>query len=88
MSIASIANARRFDWLKEIAVVFTAIFLLVSATTAFAAKKVTYYYTDQQGNLLATTDEQGNIVSVTDRRPYGEQALGVAESGPGYGACN
>jgi RHS repeat-associated protein len=46
--------------------------------------KVTYYYTDPQGTVLATVDEQGNLLTTTDRRPYGEQALGDPQPGPGY----
>ncbi|UPG87751.1 RHS repeat-associated core domain-containing protein [Luteibacter aegosomatis] len=49
-----------------------------------ATPKVTYYYTDPQGTVLAKADEQGNIISRSDRKPYGEQVMGTPEDGPGY----
>lgn len=48
------------------------------------AEKVTYYYTDPQGTVLATADEQRNVLTTTDRRPFGQQALGSPQPGPGY----
>lgn len=47
-------------------------------------KKVTYYYTDPQGTVLATADEAGNVTATSDYRPYGVQALGTPEAAPGY----
>lgn len=58
--------------------------LWLFACTAHAAKTVTYYYTDNQGTVLATTDAAGNILSQSDRRPYGDQVLGQPQDGPGY----
>ncbi len=55
-----------------------------SAIAPAQNKKVTYYYTDSQGTVLATADEQGNILTTAERRPYGEQVLGDSEPGPGY----
>ena len=49
-----------------------------------AAETVTYYYTNPQGTVLATTDAAGNVLSTVEYRPYGEQILGVPEAGPGY----
>ncbi|WP_250626770.1 RHS repeat-associated core domain-containing protein [Pinirhizobacter soli] len=46
--------------------------------------KVTYYYTDSQGTVLATTDDAGNVLTAADRRPYGEQVMGNPKSGRGY----
>src|SRR6187402_184345 len=51
---------------------------------SLAAETVTYYYTNPQGTPLATADAAGNILSSSDYRPYGAQALGTAEPGPGY----
>lgn len=56
----------------------------VSVARAQAVKTVTYYYTDQQGTTLATADSNGNILSASDYRPYGAQALGSPDTGPGY----
>lgn len=47
------------------------------------AGTVTYYYSDPQGNVLATADEQGNVKSTIDYRPFGQVAMGGVE-GPGY----
>jgi RHS repeat-associated protein len=48
------------------------------------AETVTYYYGNPQGTPLATADAAGNILSSSDYRPYGVQALGTTEPGPGY----
>ncbi|WP_291782247.1 RHS repeat-associated core domain-containing protein [Luteibacter sp.] len=45
---------------------------------------VTYYYTDPEGTVLATANEQGEILTRSDRRPYGEQVMGITQSGPGF----
>jgi RHS repeat-associated protein len=58
--------------------------LLPLASATQAANKVTYYYTDTQGTVLATADEAGNVTAVSDYRPYGVQALGTPEAAPGY----
>ncbi|KAF1003616.1 MAG: tRNA(Glu)-specific nuclease WapA [Luteibacter sp.] len=55
-----------------------------SVATHAATKQVTYYYTDPQGTVLATADENGNIIERSDYRPFGEQALGSKQDGPGY----
>lgn len=57
---------------------------LLLPSAAHAAKQVTYYQTDQNGTVLATTDEAGNILTQSDRRPYGEQVMGTPDAGPGY----
>lgn len=59
-------------------------FAAVTPTAIAGTSQVTYYYTDPQGSVLARADDQGNIVSSADRRPFGEQALGTPENGPGY----
>ncbi|WP_429200072.1 RHS repeat-associated core domain-containing protein [Luteibacter sp. W1I16] len=58
------------------------IMLVVGA--AQAAETVTYYYTSPQGTVLAKADSAGNVISAADYRPYGSQALGTPEQGPGY----
>ncbi|WP_369926223.1 RHS repeat-associated core domain-containing protein [Xanthomonas sp. NCPPB 2632] len=67
----------------------TALLLLMamvcaSMGVAHAAETITYYYTSPQGTVLAKADASGNIISSTDYRPYGTQALGTPEQGPGY----
>lgn len=64
-----------------IAVVLAAFLTLASAR---AADVVTYYYTSPQGTVLAKADSAGNLISTADYRPYGSQALGTPEQGPGY----
>lgn len=61
-----------------------ALVLLGSARLTQAAETVTYYYTDQQGTVLATADAAGNILTTTDYRPYGAVARGEPGEGPGY----
>ncbi|MBB3227927.1 RHS repeat-associated protein [Luteibacter sp. Sphag1AF] len=51
---------------------------------ANASEKVTFYYTDVQGTVLATADEQGNLSGSSDRKPYGIQVMGMRQNGPGY----
>jgi Rhs family protein len=51
---------------------------------AQAAETVTYYYTSPQGTVLVKADSAGNLISTADYRPYGSQALGTPEQGPGY----
>ncbi|TCV93167.1 RHS repeat-associated protein [Luteibacter rhizovicinus] len=60
------------------------LFFALVGQSAFAAETVTYYYTSPQGTVLATTNAAGSAVSTSDYRPYGSQALGVSEAGPGY----
>lgn len=66
------------------------LFCLLIAWTALvagavqAAETVTYYYTSPQGTVLAKADSAGNVISTSDYRPYGSQALGAPEQGPGY----
>ncbi|MDR6937329.1 RHS repeat-associated core domain-containing protein [Luteibacter sp. 3190] len=64
-----------------IAMVMAAFLMLGSAR---AADVVTYYYTSPQGTVLAKADSAGNLISTVDYRPYGSQALGTPEQGPGY----
>ncbi|KAG9601748.1 hypothetical protein KCV01_g7457, partial [Aureobasidium melanogenum] len=54
------------------------------ASSPVIAETVTYYYTNPQGTVLATTDAAGNLLTTSDYRPYGTQALGSPASGPGY----
>lgn len=55
-----------------------------SMGVAHAAETITYYYTSPRGTVLAKADASGNILSNADYRPYGTQALGTPEQGPGY----
>lgn len=48
------------------------------------ASEVTYYYTDPQGTVLATTDSGGGITTSADYRPYGTRTTGSDPGGPGY----
>ena len=45
---------------------------------------VTYIYTDPQGTPLAEADTNGNITASFDYAPYGAQAIGTPQNGPGY----
>lgn len=58
--------------------------ICASMGVAHAAETITYYYTSPQGTVLAKADASGNILSNADYRPYGTQALGTPEQGPGY----
>lgn len=57
---------------------------LLSSPVYAGTKTVTYFYTDPQGSVLATSDVSGNMTAVRDYRPYGSPALGEVEQGPGY----
>lgn len=48
------------------------------------ARTVSYFYTDPQGTVVATTDALGNLISGNDYRPFGEPALGTDQAGPAY----
>ncbi|HEY4092658.1 MAG TPA: RHS repeat-associated core domain-containing protein [Luteibacter sp.] len=58
--------------------------LIFSATSVAQTKKVTYYYSDQQGTVLATADESGNIIDQFDHRPFGEEAMAPKTDDPGF----
>lgn len=58
--------------------------LLTTLSPVNAAERVTYYYTDNQGTVLALTDSNGSIVTASDYRPFGTKVLGTPSSGPGY----
>lgn len=58
--------------------------LLFSAVASAQTKKITYYYTDPQGNVLAEADEQGNVTKTYDYKPYGSGAMGALDDGPSY----
>lgn len=66
-------------WFGWMALVFLAL-----VEVGHAAETVTYYYTDQQGTVLATADAAGNILGSTDYRPYGALARGTQGEGPGF----
>lgn len=76
-------HMKRLPWLGRLGL----LALLLASGGAHAAaqsKTVTYYYTDPQGTLIATADATGNVIGASDYRPYGTQALGAPEQGPGY----
>ena len=58
---------------------------MCGAAHGMPGREVTYYLTDPNGNVLATTDASGNLLTRSDYRPYGQQALpaGSADQ-PGY----
>lgn len=64
--------------------IWLAVVSLSSLAATAKADVVTYYYTSQQGTVLATADAAGNVISNTDYRPYGTSALGSPDNGPGY----
>lgn len=72
---------RLYTWMGVLALLLVCYAGVVAAGQA---ETVTYYYTDPQGTVLATTDATGNVISRTDYRPYGMAALGTPVSGPGY----
>lgn len=57
---------------------------LASGHAIAQTKKVTYYYTDPQGTVLAEADESGNIIATHDYKPYGEPVGSQDAQGPGY----
>jgi RHS repeat-associated protein len=60
-------------------------FLFVWSGYASAGNVVTYYLTDPQGSVLATTDDQGTITATREFRPYGAAASGDSVvDGVGY----
>ncbi|KAF1008677.1 MAG: tRNA nuclease WapA [Luteibacter sp.] len=71
----------------------TAVPTAIAIIVAFAngapgqckAQTVTYYYTDPQGTILATTDAQGNVTATFDHKPFGIDAL-TPGTGPGFTA--
>lgn len=78
-------DARRFNARVFLRLALIVLALIVSPLgVAQAAETVTYYYTSPQGTVLATADSAGNVLSSADYRPYGSQALGTPEQGPGY----
>jgi RHS repeat-associated protein len=69
--------------MKHILYVALAYLVLTLAPSAHAST-VTYVYSDPQGTPLAEADASGNITATFDYRPYGAQALGARNEGPGY----
>lgn len=61
-----------------------ALVLLLSPTAGMCVEKVTYYYTDANQTILATTDASGVIVTQSDYRPFGAVVLGTPQDGPGF----
>lgn len=44
----------------------------------------TYVYADGQGTPLVEMDASGNVTNAFDYMPYGSQAMGLPQDGPGY----
>lgn len=57
---------------------------LADATWAQPQQKVTYYYVDSQGSVLAEADENGQIVGTRDFTPFGDSLVPAAVSSPSY----
>ncbi|WP_051943367.1 MULTISPECIES: RHS repeat-associated core domain-containing protein [Luteibacter] len=75
-------GASRFQrWWGTLALIFL---IATQANAAGQTETVTYYYTDPNGTVLATSDAAGNVARAIDYRPYGTQALGTPSPGPGY----
>jgi RHS repeat-associated protein len=80
-ALAKRSERHRARWLAVLAVM---VWMTLVSGMATAAETVTYYYTNPQGTVLATADSSGNLLSSADYRPYGSQAFGTPEDGPGY----
>ena len=70
---------RLFTWS-----VIQLVMLVGAAHAATPNAATTYYFTDPQGTVLATTDAAGNVITNVNYRPYGQQASGDPASGPAY----
>jgi RHS repeat-associated protein len=57
---------------------------LIHLPAGAQTKKVTYYYADPQGSILAETDDGGEVTKRYDYKPYGSGTIDPAEDGPGY----
>ncbi|KAF1006512.1 MAG: tRNA(Glu)-specific nuclease WapA [Luteibacter sp.] len=57
---------------------------LVATQPALATEEVTYYYTDPQGNVLATTDANGNLRSKAEYTPFGREAMDSRANQAGF----
>ena len=57
---------------------------MLAIQVASATETVTYYYSDNQGTVLATTNASGALTATIDYRPYGTQTLGSPSDSPGY----
>ncbi|MGN6092294.1 MAG: RHS repeat-associated core domain-containing protein [Luteibacter jiangsuensis] len=72
-------------WLSEYGAIFLGgLLTLFSPSMVLAAKVVTYYMTDPQGTVIATTDSSGAVLSTADYRPFGSQVVGATVDGPGF----
>ena len=74
---------------RSVGKVFTSVAALLTSllfsAEATCQERVTYYYTDNVGTVLATTDSTGATLSSTDYRPFGVTALGAPSNSPGFG---
>ncbi len=58
--------------------------LVILGMSSAHAEKVTYYVADAQGTVVATMNSQAAVTYTAAYRPYGKQAQGAAQTGPGY----
>lgn len=80
----SMRTVTRRGWRRFLVLTLLSMLAALGVDSVSAAETVTYYYTSPQGTVLATADSAGNVLTTTDYRPYGSQALGSQEDGPGY----
>ncbi|WP_143070520.1 polymorphic toxin type 50 domain-containing protein [Luteibacter sp. UNC138MFCol5.1] len=71
---------RRFSLASRLYQWFTAGLLCAISANSFAGKGVDYFYTDQQGTVLAVADVVGAVTERVDRIPYGA-AIGADAAG-------
>lgn len=58
-------------------VVLAAALFVPILAGAQTTKKVTYYYANPEGSVLATTDVNGSVIESSDFRPFGDTVLGT-----------
>jgi len=81
---SQLAGYKGLGFFRTIVRVLMCIAPILAMQVASATETVTYYYSDQQGTVLATTNASGALTSTSDYRPYGTQTLGSLSDGPGY----
>jgi len=82
--ISQLARCKGQGFFRMFARVLACIAPMLTMQVANAAETVTYYYSDNQGTVLATANASGALISTSDYRPYGTQTLGSSSDGPGY----
>ncbi|MGF6711764.1 RHS repeat-associated protein [Luteibacter sp. W1I16] len=71
-------RARTVSWLHLVGLFF------FFSNSVLAAKSVTYFYTDSNGNVLATTDASGSLITADDYHSSGAIALGQGLAGASF----